>query len=100
MGNTGVSCPDLDDKLIPTYLLQQKYPAKEIINAGFHNYTMEDFLDLYMEKGRYTEPDILVVCTSGEDILNYFFTQRNRYSRIQKVYRPSDNEVEFYEHLN
>ena len=100
MGNTGVSCPELDDKLIPTYLLQQKYPAKEIINAGFQNYTIEDFLDLYMQKARFTEPDILVVCTSGEDILNYFFTQRNRYSRIQKVYRPSDNEVEFYEHLN
>ena len=100
MGNSQIYCPYLDDKMTPTYLLQQKAPGKEFVNAGFSNYTIEDYLDLYLEKARYAEPDILVICTSGEDVLNYFFTQRNRYSRAQKLYKPSPVEEEFYSQLN
>ena len=100
MGNAEIYSPLLDDKSISTYLLQEKYPAKEIINAGYLNYTMEDYLSLYVEKGRYTEPDLVVVCTNGEDILNCFFTQRNRFARSKKIYKPSPTEEEFYSHLN
>ena len=100
LGDAQLYSPYLDDKFIATYLLQKKYPAKEIINAGYMHYTLEDHLSLSLEKARFTEPDIVVVCTNGDDILDYFFTQRNRYSRAQRVYRPSDAEKEFYEHLN
>ena len=100
MGNGQIYCPYLDDKMTPTALLQQKSPGKEFINAGYANYTIEDYLDLYMQKARYAEPDILVLCTSGEDVFSYFFTQRNRYSRIQKLYKPTPVEEEFYKQLN
>lgn len=100
MGNAQIYSPLLDDKSIATHLLQEKYPNKEIINAGYLNYTMEDYASLYVEKGRYTEPDVVVVCTSGEDILSNFFTQRNRFARSKKIYKPSPVEDEFYSHLN
>ena len=100
MGGAEILCPYLDNQFTPTYLLQQKYPAKEIINAGYMHYTLEDCLSLYLEKARFTEPDIVVVCTNGEDILDYFFTERNLYSRSQNVYRPSDNEKQFYKQMN
>ena len=100
MGDAAILCPYLDDKLTPTALLQKKYPGKEIINAAYLHYTIEDYLSLYVEKTRYTEPDIVVVCTDGEDIFDYYFTDRNRYSRIVRVYRPTDAEKQFYNQLN
>ena len=100
MGDAQLLCPYLDNKFTPTYLLQQKYPAKEIINAAYLHYTIEDYLSLYLEKAKFTEPDIVVVCTNGDDILDYFFSQRNRYSRSQRVYRPSDEEKQFYSQMN
>ena len=100
LGDAELLCPYLDNHFTSTYLLQQKYPAKEIINAGYIHYTLEDYLSLYLEKARYTEPDIVVVCTNGEDILDYFFSARNLYSRSQKVYKPSENEKQFYRQMN
>ncbi len=100
MGDAEILCPYLDNQFSATSLLQKKYPGKEIINAGFLHYTIEDYVSLYVQKARYTEPDIVVVCTNGEDILDYFFSDRNRYSRDKRVYRPSDNEKEFYSQMN
>ncbi len=100
MGNAQIYSPLLDDNSIATHMLQEKYPAKEIINAGYLNYTIEDFAGQYVEKGRFTEPDVVVLCTSGEDILSNFFTQRNRFARSKKIYKPSPAEEEFYLHLN
>ena len=100
MGDAELLCPYLDDKFTSTYLLQKKYPGKEIINAAFMHYTIEDYLSLYVEKARYTEPDIVVVFTNGTDILDYFFTDRNRYSRLQRVYKPMEIERQFYNQMN
>lgn len=99
LGDNRVFCPYLDNADIFTELLQQKHPDKEIINAGHLNYTMEDYYTLYAEKARYVHPDIVIVCTSGEDILDAFFTQRNRYSRSKKPYPPSEVAKAFYNNL-
>ena len=60
---------------------------------------MDDYESLYKEKARYTEPDIVLVCTNGGDILDEYFTQRNHYSRRQKIYPGTDVEKSFYYHL-
>ena len=96
MGNSNVYCPYIDNESIPTELLQNRFPDKEIVNAAVDKYTMEDHLSLYMERARYVEPDVVVVCTDGTDILSYFFSQRNHFSRIKKIYQPDATEKTFY----
>jgi len=97
MGDCNIFNPYVDNEYIITEHLQARYPEKEIINAGHLKYTMEDHYSLYIEKARYVEPDIVVVCTNGSDILKNYFSQRNRYSRSGKSYKPSPLEKKFYE---
>ena len=99
LGDSQIFCPYLDNVDIPTELLQKRYPGKEMVNAGNVHYTIEDYLSLYTEKARYVEPDLAIVCTNGTDILDYFFTSRNKYSRSDKCYTPSEQEKQFYEQL-
>ena len=96
LGKSVIYQPYLDNDFIATSLLQNRFPDKEIINAGIEHYTLEDYLSLYVEHLRYAEPDLVVVCTDGNDILNYFFTQRNHYSRLKKSYSPTATERSFY----
>jgi len=97
LGGSKLYSPYLDNNLIATSLLQKKFPDKEIVNAGNLNYTLDDFLSLYQEKASFTEPDVIFICTNGDDILNFFFSQRNRYSRVNKRYEPTEVETQFYE---
>ena len=97
LGGTQLYSPFLDNNFIATILLQKKFPDKEIVNAGNTAYTLDDFLSLYREKARFTEPDVVFVCTNGDDILNFFFSQRNRFSRSQQKFDPSEVEQQFYE---
>lgn len=99
LGDAKVFSPYLDNEFIATTILQKRFPDKEIINAGMVNYTMEDFESLYREKARFTEPDLVIVCTDGDQVLNNYFSQRNRYSRTQKIYLPTEAEEEFYHQL-
>lgn len=99
LGDAEVFSPMLNNEDIATSILQRRHPDKEIINAGVNNYTMDDYESLYTEKARFTEPDIVIVCTNGGDILEQFFTQRNKYSRSNRIYEPSDAELSFYNEL-
>ena len=99
LGDGQIFNPFLDNAFIATTLLQQRFPDKVIINAAMENYTMDDYESLYREKARYTEPDLVLVCTNGGDILDNYFSQRNHYSRSMKIYSGTDVEKEFYFHL-
>jgi hypothetical protein len=99
LGDSRIFNPYMDDQYTITERLQARFPEKEIVNAGNLSYTMDDYLSLYREKARYTEPDIVVVCTSGGDILDEYFTHRNRYSRSERCYRPSALEEQFYRQM-
>ncbi len=99
LGDSRIFNPYVDNEYIITELLQRKYPDKEIINAGNMRYTMEDYYTLYVEKARYTEPDVVIVCTNGGDILDNYFSQRNKYSRSGRSYKPTELEQKFYQQL-
>lgn len=96
LGDSRIFNPFLDDPYIVTERLQKKFPDKEMVNAGNLSYTMDDYLSLYREKARYCEPDIVIVCTNGGDILDEYFSHRNRFSRSGKCYRPTELEKQFY----
>lgn len=99
LGDSRILTPYLDDAHTITALLQNSFPGKEIINAGCSNYTMEDYLSLYVDKARYTDPDVVIVCTNGGDVLDEYFSQRNHYSRTDRGYKPSTLEKRFYDQL-
>jgi hypothetical protein len=100
LGDSRILNPFMDDEYTITELLQKRFPDKEIVNAGNLSYTMDDYLTLYHEKARYMEPDVVVVCTNGGDILDEYFSHRNRYSRSGKCYRPTELEKQFYTHAS
>lgn len=96
LGDSRIFNPFLDDRNTITAILQERFPDKEIVNAGNITCTMDDYVSLYKEKVRFAEPDILIVCTHGSDILDEYFSHRNRFSRVKKSYKPSATEKEFY----
>lgn len=99
LGDSRILNPYLNDEHTIAERLQESYPEKEFINAGNFSYTMEDYLTLYHEKARFTEPDIVIACTNGGDILDEYFTHRNHYSRSQKCYKPTELERRFYNQM-
>ena len=99
LGDAEVFSPMLSNEFTATAILQKRHPDKEIINAGVRHYTMDDYESLYLEKARFAEPDIVIVCTNGGDILNQYFAHRNKYGRSDKIYEPSDVEALFYNQL-
>lgn len=96
VGDSRVFNPFLDDQYTITSLLQAQLPQMEIVNAGNMSFCMDDYSSLYKEKLRFAEPDVLVVCTNGGDILDEYFSHRNRFSRNKKCYRPTEAERAFY----
>lgn len=99
LGDGEVYSPMLNNEDIATTILQRRHPDKEIINAGVPGYSIDDFESLYKDKARYTEPDLVIVVTNGGDILEQYFTYRNKYSRLNRIYEPTESELAFYKFL-
>lgn len=96
LGDSQIYFPFLDNKDISSNLLQQKFPEKEILNAGVIGYSMDDYVSLLKEKAKYAEPDVILLFTNTNDITDMFFTQRNKVGRNRQGISPSKNEEDFY----
>jgi len=96
MGDSGIFCPFLNNEFTITEVLQQQFPDAVMMNTGIICYTMEDYVTLWTEKAKYSEPDIVFVQTNGGDITDYFFTHRNTLSRSHKPFNPTPAELAFY----
>ena len=96
MGDSGIFCPFLNNEFIISNVLQKQFPDAEIMNTGMICYTLEDYVTLWNEKAKFSEPDLVIVQTNGGDITDYFFTNRNHLSRSHKPFLPSPNEEAFY----
>jgi hypothetical protein len=97
MGDSGIFCPFLNNEFTITGVLQQQFPDDVVMNTGVIGYTLEDYVTLWEEKARYSEPDIVFVQTNGGDITDYFFTHRNTQSRSKKPFKGTQNELDFYQ---
>lgn len=96
LGDSQIECPFLDNEFTVSGLLQKKFPDKEIINAAIVGYSIDDYLSLFNDRAKFTDPDIVIVQTGGGDILDQYFTQRNHFSRADKVFEPNEAEKNFY----
>lgn len=97
MGDSGFFFPFLDNQYTGTGLLQKMFPDKEILNSAKIGYTVEDHYSLWTERVKYAEPDLVLMQTSGDDIVDLFFSQRLKMSRKADDVRPTKTEVKYYE---
>jgi hypothetical protein len=96
LGGSQIYSPFLDNDFIATSLLQKKFPNTVIMNAGMISGCTDDFLSLWNEKAKYSEPDVVIVQTNGTDITDLFFTNRNHLARSHKPYRPTEVEEKYF----
>ncbi len=96
MGDSAFFCPFLNNEFTISANLEKMFPDAEIMNSGIILYTIEDYVTLWNEKAKYSEPDLVLVQTNGGDITDLFFSHRNHFSRSQKPFYPSPTEEKFY----
>jgi hypothetical protein len=97
IGDSGFFFPFMDNKDIVSNLLQAKFADKEFANACNWGYAMDDYISLFDERAKYIEPDVVLLQTSGTDIMDMYFSHRNRFSRSKQASMPSATEKAFYE---
>jgi len=96
LGGSQLYSPYLDNEFIAVTVLEKQFPNAEMINACAIASTIDDYISLFEEKATYSEPDLVIVQTNGGDITDFFFTNRNHLSRIQKPRMPSAIEEKYY----
>jgi|JI7StandDraft_1071085.scaffolds.fasta_scaffold08574_5 hypothetical protein len=96
IGDSGFFFPFLDNEKTGTGILQARYADKEIINAANYGFSIDDYLTIWTEKVKYTEPDIILLQSTGDDIADQYFTHRMRYSRNKDKVQPTELEKKFY----
>ncbi len=96
IGDSAFFCPFLNNEFTISGMLEKTFPDAEIMNSGIILWTIEDYLSLWNEKAKFSEPDIVFVEANGADITDLFFTHRNHFSRSQKPFLPSPTEEKFY----
>jgi hypothetical protein len=80
-------------------LLQQKYPDKEVINAGICGYTILDEVSLLKQRAQYCEPDIIILQVLDNDLLDFFYFRRQIFARDKRDYQPTPQEKEYFARL-
>lgn len=101
MGDSGFYFPFIDNDQTATHLLQQRFPAKEILNVANWGYTITDFRSLYRENARFLEPDLILLQSSGDDLADLYFTHQRRFARDKERsnQEPSAAEKRFHRQL-
>ena len=80
-------------------LLQQKYPDKEVINAGICSYTIVDEVSLLKQRAKYCEPDIIILQVLDNDLSDFFYFKRQMFARDGQDYKPTPQEKEYFARL-
>ncbi|MDD4990308.1 MAG: SGNH/GDSL hydrolase family protein [Candidatus Pacebacteria bacterium] len=99
LGDSFTFGPFLSNQDTYPFLLNEKYPDKEVINAGVAGYTIADEAPLFLERAQYTEPDIVVLQVLDNDLPDFFSYKRNQFNRKKINVLPSKAEVNFFEQL-
>ena len=80
-------------------LLQQKYPDKEVINAGISGYTITDEVSLLKQRAKYCEPDIIILQVLDNDLSDFFYFKRQVFARDRQDFKPTPQEEEYFARL-
>jgi hypothetical protein len=80
-------------------LLQQKYPDKEVINAGICGYTITDEVSLLKQRAKYCEPDIIILQALDNDLMDFFYFKRQVFARDRRDFKPTPEEEKYFAKL-
>ena len=80
-------------------ILNKMFPEKEVINAGVAGYSIEQEAELFEERAKYCEPDILILQVLDNDIWGFFFEFRQRYDRKKRFHPPSKIEFQIFKQI-
>jgi hypothetical protein len=80
-------------------LLQQKYPDKEVINAGICGYNIIDEVSLLKQRAKYCEPDIIILQVLDNDLLDFFYFKRQVFARDRQDFKPTPQEEAYFAKL-
>jgi hypothetical protein len=80
-------------------LLQQKYPDKEVINAGICGYTIPDEVSLLKQRAKYCEPDIIILQVLDNDLVDFFYFKRQVFARDRQDFKATPQEEEYFARL-
>jgi lysophospholipase L1-like esterase len=69
--------------------LDRLLPQQEVLSAGVFGYTISDEVELFLERAKYTEPDIVILQVMHNDILGLISYMENIFDRKQRTYSPS-----------
>jgi hypothetical protein len=97
MGDSGFFFPFMDNADMAHEVLQTKMPQFDFNNACNWGYAIDDYISLWEERSKYVEPDVVVMQTSGSDIIDMYFSNRNRFSRNPQAQQPTALEKAYYE---
>jgi hypothetical protein len=97
MGDSGFFFPFMDNNDMAHELLKAKMPQFDFNNACNWGYAIDDYITLWDERAKFVEPDVVVMQTSGSDIIDMYFSNRNRFSRNPQAHQPSALEKAYYE---
>jgi len=81
LGDSFTFGPFLSNQDTYPSLLNEKYPQKEVINAGVAGYTITDETSLFLERAKYIEPDIVILQVLDNDLPDLFSYKRNQFNR-------------------
>jgi hypothetical protein len=96
LGGSQIYSPFLDNEFIATTILARRFPDVEMMNAAMISGCTDDFVSLWEDKAKYSEPDVVIVQTNGTDIPDLFFSNRNHLARSKKPYYPSPVEEKYF----
>jgi hypothetical protein len=96
LGDSQIYCPFLDNRDTIGAHLQRMFPDREIVSAANLGYGLDDLESLFRERARFIEPDVVIVQTSGGDVLDGYFSHRNLFSRSRAAFEPTAVEERFY----
>jgi lysophospholipase L1-like esterase len=80
-------------------LLGQKFPDKEVINAGICGWTITDEVSLFRERAKYCEPDIIILQALDNDLSDFFYFYRQQFAREKGDFKPSPVEAKYFKRL-
>jgi lysophospholipase L1-like esterase len=81
-------------------VLTRLEPQWEWINAGKSGYTISDEAELFSERARFTEPDIVILQVLDNDLADFFYFKRNEFARDNRRRGPSAEESKFLRRFN
>ena len=99
MGGSQLFSPFLDNEFITTSVLQKRFPETVVMNAAAISSSLDDYISLFEEKAKYTEPDVVIVQTNGGDITDLFFSNRNHLGRSHAPHKPTEIEEKYYKEV-